>query len=145
MKKYLKLLLLVLWMSVIFYLSSQSDVQSADTSNLVTDIIYKILNYFSIDINYGEAAFIETFSSFVRKLAHFSEFLILGVLTVSNLFEIKRDRKYIYYAIIFCVLYAISDEVHQLFVINRYCSILDMLLDSLGAITGIFIYHLSRR
>ena len=40
------------------------------------------------------------------------------------------------------ILYAITDEIHQLFVPGRSGRILDIGIDSLGVITGIFIYKL---
>ena len=48
----------------------------------------------------------------------------------------------IYIPIIICILYAISDEIHQLFVPGRSGQVSDVLLDTLGAFTGIMIYKL---
>ena len=39
-----------------------------------------------------------------------------------------------------CVLYAISDEVHQLFVSGRGAQVKDVLIDSAGAIVGVGLY-----
>jgi len=41
---------------------------------------------------------------------------------------------------VFCVLYAISDETHQIFVPGRSAQISDVLIDSVGAIVGILMY-----
>ena len=43
------------------------------------------------------------------------------------------------YAWIFCILYAMSDEFHQLFVPGRSGEIRDICIDSLGALLGIII------
>ena len=43
-------------------------------------------------------------------------------------------------ALIVCVLYAISDEVHQMFVPGRGPGIKDVLIDSAGATVGIGVY-----
>ena len=45
-------------------------------------------------------------------------------------------------AIIICILYAISDKLHQLFVIGRSCELRDVFIDSLGSVSGIIIYNL---
>jgi VanZ family protein len=42
---------------------------------------------------------------------------------------------------VFCILYAISDEVHQLFVLGRGAQVVDVLIDSLGAFVGIGMYR----
>ncbi|MGV8147186.1 MAG: VanZ family protein [Alkaliphilus sp.] len=39
-----------------------------------------------------------------------------------------------------CVLYAISDETHQIFVPGRSAQVSDILIDSVGAAVGILIY-----
>ncbi len=50
--------------------------------------------------------------------------------------------KGIAFALLVCVLYAISDEVHQMFVPGRGPGIKDVLIDSVGATVGIGMYML---
>ena len=45
-------------------------------------------------------------------------------------------------AIIICILYATSDELHQLFVMGRSCELRDVFIYSLGSVSGIIIYNL---
>ena len=45
-------------------------------------------------------------------------------------------------AIAICVLYAISDEVHQLFVLGRCGQVRDVILDGFGSMVGIGIYNM---
>ena len=45
-------------------------------------------------------------------------------------------------AIIICILYATSDELHQLFVMGRSCELRDVFIDSLGSVSGIIMYNL---
>ena len=78
---------------------------------------------------------------FVRKAAHFTEFMILGILAKTNQEE-YTDRNTILVPLLFSALYAISDEIHQSFVPGRCCAVKDMLIDTSGAFTGIIIYHL---
>ena len=50
-------------------------------------------------------------------------------------------NKKVYISIIICILYAISDEIHQIFVPGRSCQIFDMIVDCLGSITGIYLFY----
>lgn len=74
----------------------------------------------------------------VRKSAHFFAYLVLGVLVVNSLkvFGVTGPRLYMS-AILVCILYAVTDEVHQLFVPGRGCQLRDVLIDSVGAGVGI--------
>ena len=38
------------------------------------------------------------------------------------------------------IIYAITDEIHQLFIVGRSGSIIDVLIDSIGIFTGISIF-----
>lgn len=80
---------------------------------------------------------------FIRKLAHFLVYAALGFfsfLTVERYRnEIKKPkRRVVSFAVslMFCLLYATSDEIHQLFVEGRSGSVADVLLDFLGSISG---------
>ena len=136
MRKIVKGLLLLGWTVVIFCLSAQNQSQSAETSGRFTIVLYQILSLFYQGADLKEILLNSV--SIIRKLAHFSEFLILGILAYVNLKEYTITHPIIY-AGIFSSLYAVSDEIHQLFVENRFCDIKDMLIDSLGAWTGILL------
>ena len=119
-------MLLILWMAFIFTMSTFNATESSNQSNFIVNIIVNIFNINNIEL----------VSLIIRKLAHFTEYFILGILTY-NL--INNCNKKTYIAIIICILYAISDEIHQYFVPGRSCQILDMTIDSLGSLTGIYI------
>ena len=44
-------------------------------------------------------------------------------------------------AIVLVMSYAISDEVHQLFIVGRSCEVRDVLIDTSGGSIGAFIYY----
>lgn len=121
------ILFVVLWMSVIFVMSSFNANESSEQSNIIVELIVSIFNFNNIEL----------ISLIVRKLAHFIEYFILGLL-VFNM--IRCYDKKIYIAIIICILYAVSDEIHQLFVVGRSCKIMDMLIDSMGSVSGILLF-----
>lgn len=133
-KKFISLTLLLAWMGLIFYLSNQS---ASDSSSLSDGLLGKIalfLNVQDVDL------FVEKFGTFIRKCAHFFEYFVLGVLAYffSKSYSFKN---HIVISIIICVIYAASDEVHQLFVENRYASASDVLLDSLGSLCAVVLFR----
>ena len=67
-------------------------------------------------------------------IAHFIEFFILTILVLR---AVGIKNKNIYLTLILCSLYALSDEIHQIFVINRSFSLLDWLVDLLAIILAI--------
>ncbi len=133
-------MLLILWMGFIFYMSSQPQEQSAETSGLVTEMIYRMINFFfESPISLHE--FLNSYGRLIRKLAHITEFMILGILAVSNYREYMHDHNIII-PFAFSAIYALSDEFHQLFTQGRFCSLGDILIDSCGALCGILLYYL---
>ena len=127
MKKYLKLILVIIWMIFIFMMSSFDATESGRHSYLIAAFVSKLLNIKDIML----------VVMIIRKLAHFTEFLILGIL-VSNWLKEKYNNIHLNFVI--CAIYAISDEVHQLYVPGRSCEIRDMLIDILGSMIGILVF-----
>lgn len=132
----------IIWMGVIFYLSHQPAEQSSELSNgitlLVSNIIHNILPIFKID--YTALTFI------VRKLAHLMAYLVLGYLLVRALSQkVKLSFTIIGQAFFISVMFAISDEIHQLFIPGRSGEVRDVIIDSIGAIFGIVIFYLLHR
>ena len=89
----------------------------------------------------------------VRKVAHFSIYMILAIFTymfIENLnikskSEKERLRKNILYTCIFCIIYAIFDEIHQIYVPGRTGKLIDVIIDTLGACMGITIILLNNK
>ncbi len=117
------------WMMVIFWFSSRN----ADESGLQSGIILNFLLGLGIP-----KVWIDTpwFVFFIRKLAHFTEFFILGL-------AISRLRWAVGCAVLLILAYAISDEFHQYFVPGRQASWVDVLIDTVGGILGLsmLIYY----
>ncbi len=78
------------------------------------------------------------------KVIHFIEYAIFSFLTAVAL-EAVDDTKYIFNnlftAFIITVLFAASDEIHQLFVQGRSCSLFDFIADLCGGIIGLIFFH----
>ena len=126
MKNKINILLVLLWMILIFIMSSFNSTESSNQSGFIVNIISSILHINNIEL----------LSLIIRKLAHFTEYFILGLLTY-NMFHSYNKKVYI--SIIICILYAISDEIHQIFVPGRSCQIMDMTIDTLGSLLGIYL------
>ncbi|TMA47186.1 MAG: VanZ family protein [Deltaproteobacteria bacterium] len=74
---------------------------------------------------------------FVRKLGHFTEYLILSVLLYRALRAGRRwNLRAAATAIVVAGLYAVADEFHQLFVPGRTAAASDCLIDVSGAAAG---------
>jgi hypothetical protein len=73
----------------------------------------------------------------LRKIAHAAEYAVLGALLVR---ATGRARL----AVGLGTLYAISDEVHQSFVPGRLGSPLDVALDGIGVLVGVFLWQTVR-
>ena len=125
--------LLILWMLFIFIMSSFNGIMSSNQSGSIAVLIY---NLFDISDT-------EKVSLIVRKCAHVSEFFILGILVI-NLVS-KYNVKHIYFiSFIICVLYASSDEFHQLFVPGRSGQVTDIFIDMIGVVLGLLLVFLIR-
>lgn len=125
MKKLLAWLALFVWMAVIFYFSHQS----GDVSTQISDgVLNTVLSFLP---NLFDYAF---FSYIIRKFAHFTEYFILEILVyhLMNQYRFVSKKEFIW-MILFCVIYAISDEFHQLFIGGRSPKIFDVMIDSLGS------------
>lgn len=116
-------------MAAIFFFSSQNAESSAWLSLSLLELLN--LGVFGI-VNY-----------MIRKTAHFTEFAALAfsafLFAVSFADGMKKRLVTFVYPLIFSVLYAVSDEIHQLFVPGRACQLKDVLIDSAGALTALLI------
>lgn len=130
MKNKLNIILVLIWMLLIFLMSSYNATESSEQSGVIVKFIANFLNINNL----------ESLSLIIRKLAHYTEYLILGLLVINLLKD--YHHKYLVISIIICILYATSDEIHQLFVPGRSCQFIDIIIDTLGSITGIYLYKL---
>ena len=124
--KVILIILIILWTCLIFLFSSQDGGESSGFSRKFVEFFIK------------DPEVVDKIEPYVRKLAHFSEYGLGGVLFVS-LFSTYTwtDRRKIATSILLGVWYAIMDEIHQLMVPGRSGALKDVYIDSLGIITGV--------
>jgi VanZ family protein len=79
-----------------------------------------------------------TWDFVLRKLAHLSEYAILGALLARALPGLA--------ALWAGIAYAVTDELHQHFVPGRHAALLDVAIDATGVLAGILVLRrLARR
>lgn len=142
MKKTISIILLILWMIIIFSFSSADANKSTGTSDKVITTMIEIKDRITdqeTPINEKEII-VRNSSFYVRKIAHITEYLILGFLMFNVLKQYNITN--IYYAIILCILYSCTDEFHQLFINGRSGSIRDVLIDTIGILFGTYLYRI---
>ena len=137
------LILIIIWMLTIFIFSNQPGEQSEGTSGRVTtSIINMASNIVNIE-NQDKENIIQILDPIIRKLAHFTIYLIGGflIMNFANTLQTKESTKIIY-SILVGIIYAGTDELHQNFIAGRSCLITDVYIDTLGIATGVFVFLL---
>ena len=125
---------LIAWLAFISFASSD-DFSAANTSRIIGPLILWLFPNTS-----PETLAVIHFT--IRKIAHFTEYAILGFLAArafrtSPRLAIKQRWFLICAALV--VVYALLDEYHQSFVPSRTASIFDSLIDMAGGLTALLI------
>lgn len=156
---------LLCWAVFIFSMSADTGVQSQGLSDRVAQQILGISQPgFAALPDAQQVTLLSQVSYPVRKLAHFSEYVLLGLLALGALLQARRliacsrrmdngaDVPCLAFswvpallAMAFSLVYAVSDEVHQLFVDGRSSQALDVGIDFAGAALAVVIASLIMR
>lgn len=142
-KKIASFILVLLWMVMIFYFSSQQGEGSGNTSKKVCEIIVDIIDIRDKYTEVEKDELVKTIEPVIRKIAHYTIYAIGGILISNCVCQYtNKEKVLIGISTMAGVLYAISDEIHQLMVSGRSGNIKDVIIDSLGVITGIIFFLL---
>ena len=134
------IILLIGTFRIIFGFSSQNGEKSGTISRQITEFVTKDIEAIQKLEKSKKEIILNKIEHFIRKLAHFSLYTVVGILVMSLMSTYKIEQiKRISISLLTGVLYAISDEVHQSFVPGRGPSVQDVLIDSLGVIFGILV------
>ena len=117
---WLWMLLTFLWAGLIFWHSSRNAELSDGESLGLLFYIQKILPWMT--------------NNLLRKLAHFGEFAVLGLLLTGTFYNAKGFR--LLKPIFFGLLTALCDETIQLFVPGRNGNVRDLWIDLSGVAVG---------
>lgn len=134
--RFIYITILIIVFILIFYFSGQNGEKSSSLSEGFLDNILKVFNISPE----SRIQIINNFNFFIRKVAHFSIYCVVGIdsMLLLNTYDIKKSKR-IAIAISIGVIYSIFDEIHQTFINGRSGSFTDVLLDSSGVITGALI------
>lgn len=136
------LIITVVWMAVIFCFSAQPADVSTDTSLHVGIAIgHMIVPGFSEMLKEEQIDYAEKIEFPVRKMAHATEYAILGCL-LTNLCRSLSMKKAYMWSWLMGSAYAATDEFHQLFVPGRSGQMTDVMIDSVGCLTGCLLIYL---
>ena len=137
------LILTVVWMAVIFSFSAkpgdESEIQSLRAGKIVCSIFVPGYE----NMSEQEQIFMaESIDYPVRKAAHATEYAILAGLMLGIVVTSLINWKHLLAAVLVAVVYASTDEFHQLFVPGRSGRFIDVLIDGTGALIGVLIVFL---
>lgn len=130
--KIVRWIMLIIWASFIFFMSSMP----GDVSSEQSDVVVKVIHDLGIDVN---GLFGATITFIVRKIAHFSEYFILYVLIYRVVCLYVKEKKARILTILFVFIYASSDEIHQAFVPGREAAFRDVMIDTSGGVLGFIV------
>ena len=135
------LILIILNCLTIFRFSSEiSDDSSGRSGRVVEFLVEMIPDIKNMPDNEMEIFKGEVLEPIVRKTAHYTIYTALGILTMSFALTYKGTKyQKGLSSTIFCLLYSISDEIHQSFVPGRSCELRDVFIDTIGVVTGVLL------
>lgn len=133
--------LLVLNLALIWGNSLLSGAESGQMSGGIMEFVMELLRI--------PTEFADTMHLVIRKLAHLSEFACLAALISWNLGMVKEKRVHqILLTVLLAMAAALMDETIQLFTPDRGPSLVDVWIDTLGAVLGMTAvqlgYHLKK-
>lgn len=127
-------------MTAIFCFSRENSDKSSETSMKFTKTAVSIaVNDFDELPEKEQLSILDKATFIIRKSAHFSLFATLGFLVSMSVGRRRLFSSASVGVILFCFLYAVSDEIHQSFVPGRSCEFRDMMIDTSGALTGMLV------
>ncbi len=127
----------------IFWFSAQHSTDSAAISGEITRAVARVVRPDYAQMPPAQQhVFLEQLDTVVRKCAHFLEFALLAASLACwlRLWFHNRPRRFaLSWAWLIATLYAATDELHQMFVSGRGPRLLDVGIDSAGALAGVIV------
>ena len=136
--KYIKIISIILTIGFTLYIyhNSMYDIKQSDIQSGV------VLRY--LDKIFARMGYDVTFTQYVvRKLAHFTEYFILGMIVTITLRVFSKNlNKYLFFELFLFFAVPVLDESIQMFYKGRSSSVLDVLIDFAGCIVGLGLSRL---
>lgn len=142
MEKILWLIPVLLWMTLIFYMSQGTGSESGSVSMKFTEKFASLINMIRGDGMQVQDNMVDFLHPIIRKLAHMFEYAVLLLLMIPAVraWNNSGKKSYIYIlSFILTFIYACTDEIHQLFIDGRAGKTTDVLIDSAGALIAVIM------
>jgi VanZ family protein len=124
---------LVVWLAFISFASTDS-FNAANTSRIIGPLVLWFFPSTSPEA-------LATIHFIVRKIAHFTEYAILGFLAAR---AFRTHQRWFLISLALIVVYALFDEYHQSFVPSRTASIYDSFIDMTGGLSALIFVSRKR-
>lgn len=136
-------------MLAIYLLSAQpASYSNANSKGIVKCVVDTTVKVTKAQITEPEKRkLIDRINSTAREYMHGVVFLVLGLLAQNAVLENRRRKslKALALALAICVIYAVTDECHQLFVPGRSFQTSDLAMDSIGSMIGSGLVYLWKK
>ena len=140
LKRIIFLIILLLTCIVIFKFSSQNGIESSSVSRKVTEYFVELVSRIKVMNEGTKMMYITRLEPYVRKLAHFSIYMVVGFSIMGFFCTFDMRNKYkLLWSLLIGITYAITDEYHQSFIPGRSPRVFDVCIDTFGVLIGIFV------
>lgn len=137
-RKKIFLILSVMWMAVIFAMSSRTGNESTQDSTYIGRMVGTVVVPGFEEMSESQQEdYALAIDHIVRKSAHAAEYGLLGLLLLGIFYDGSVRNCIV--AWLLTSAYAASDEFHQLFVPGRSGQVSDIVIDSTGALITVLV------
>lgn len=146
-KRFLYLIPVIIWMIFIFYMSGKTGQESSGQSGKISLFITNLLEKVRQDPTQEIQNLQDILELVIRKTAHMTEYAILFLLSYLAMVKISMSQSRFYnrsIAVLISLLYACSDEMHQLLVPGRSGRMIDVGIDMAGVLIVLICMLLSK-
>lgn len=146
-KRFLYLIPVIIWMVFIFYMSAKTGPESSGQSGKISLFITNLLEKVRQDSPQEMQNLQDILELVIRKAAHMTEYAILFLLSYLAMVKISMGQSRFYnrsIAVLISLLYACSDEMHQLLVPGRSGRMIDVGIDMAGVMIVLVCMLLSK-
>ena len=146
-KRFLYLIPVIIWMIFIFYMSGKTGQESSGQSGKISLFITDLLEKVRQDSPQEMQNLQDILELVIRKAAHMTEYAILFLLSYLAMVKISMSQSRFYnrsIAVLISLLYACSDEMHQLLVPGRSGKMIDVGIDMAGGLIVLICMILSK-
>ncbi len=146
-KRFLYMIPVIIWMIFIFYMSGKTGQESSGQSGKISLFITNLLEKVRQDSPQEMQNLQDVLELVIRKAAHMTEYAILFLLSYLAMVKISMIQSRFYnrsIAVLISLLYACSDEMHQLLVPGRSGRMIDVGIDMAGVLIVLICMILSK-